>query len=280
MLFQSTPARGGRLATKFRIGCCADVSIHARTWRATSGRWRCCRRPTRFNPRPHVAGDNARWAQWAEGQRFNPRPHVAGDLIWIHDQAEEYDVSIHARTWRATSRRCRNSCCWQRFNPRPHVAGDRKTPESGHWRCCFNPRPHVAGDGRLLLPEHVAAGVSIHARTWRATQKLTQPTRHRSVSIHARTWRATRRANPTRHSASCFNPRPHVAGDTRHNVLLALADRFNPRPHVAGDLGTLLTWMQDHKFQSTPARGGRHSGLGERYYWLCVSIHARTWRAT
>ena len=55
MLFQSTPARGGRR----RIATTANRAG--------------------FNPRPHAAGDAATVVQRARLACFNPRPHAAGD---------------------------------------------------------------------------------------------------------------------------------------------------------------------------------------------------------
>ena len=78
-MFQSTPARGGRRAavlggsqdeavsiharTRRATASCVvkscfrAVSIHARTRRATTTLKLSGRRPWRFNPRPHAAGD-------------------------------------------------------------------------------------------------------------------------------------------------------------------------------------------------------------------------------
>ena len=77
-LFQSTPARGGRLRGRGRR------------------RGRRC-----FNPRPHAAGDASQVVDYASIGSFNPRPHAAGDRpIVIGGSLGE--VSIHARTRRAT----------------------------------------------------------------------------------------------------------------------------------------------------------------------------------
>ncbi len=170
---------------------------------ATSPTARC------FNSRPHVAGDGHLPTAFRRGVGFNSRPHVAGDKI-----RAAYNgigpVSIHARTWRATTvRRPSNPRSLFQFTParggrpysllmlrallcfnsRPHVAGDAQRRPATLFTSRFNSRPHVAGDLRNRLPAH-RARVSIHARTWRATNA------------------STFAAMPP-----SFNSRPHVAGD-------------------------------------------------------------------
>ena len=166
VMFQSTPAHGGRRDVNLDIGVRALVSIHARTWRATKG-----------------------------GMAY----------------VEAFLVSIHARTWRATRTR-QHSNSSRLFQSTPAHGG----------------RPGANGIIGVL-------SVSIHARTWRATigpcksrrQRMFQSTpahggrRRRfadrghadTVSIHARTWRATGQMRRSANPATCFNPRPHMAGD-------------------------------------------------------------------
>ena len=80
VLFQSTPARGGRsvhLTVPNRIGDGFNPRPHVAGDRlrlddVSSG-------ARRFNPRPHVAGDLPGGACRSPARRFNPRPHVAGD---------------------------------------------------------------------------------------------------------------------------------------------------------------------------------------------------------
>jgi len=54
-----------------------------------------------FNPRPHTAGDKSDLDKFIETACFNPRPHTAGDALDL-TIAEAAEVSIHARTRRAT----------------------------------------------------------------------------------------------------------------------------------------------------------------------------------
>ena len=79
MKFQSTPPRGGRLLSK-------EIYI----------------RPTRFNPRPRVGGDEQVAVQRDQISRFNPRPRVGGDHLKHLKQLLP-----------------------ERFNPRPRVGGDQ-----------------------------------------------------------------------------------------------------------------------------------------------------------
>ena len=107
----------------------------------TRGGLRC----PRFNSRPHVAGDPRRSCRRTCHGSFNSRPHVAGDLTvaplgspWhtfqftparggrLRPQAlrrRAAEVSIHARTWRATLMAAQIARPAS-FNSRPHVAGD------------------------------------------------------------------------------------------------------------------------------------------------------------
>ena len=188
---------------------------------------------------------------------FNPRPHVAGDALALGALLSRLQVSIHARTWRATSALSAPSRMMQCFNPRPHVAGDCQFRSAKAHPCGFQSTP--ARGGRPELLEFVA------------THTEFQSTPARGGRPEGSVWKA---AN------ACFNPRPHVAGDRirapaspsrrrfqstpargGRRVRLARGGspslRFNPRPHVAGDtaFGAVLSRLQ-------------------------VSIHARTWRAT
>ena len=123
-MFQSTPARGGRLPSSPLAFLILRVSIHARTRRATRNPLTRKLVLSMFQSTPARGG----------------RPAVRGSPAFLHK------VSIHARTRRATragSVRVQGNS----FNPRPHAAGDQ------HWRqifsaatACFNPRPHAAGD--------------------------------------------------------------------------------------------------------------------------------------
>ena len=189
-----------------------DVSIHARTWRATCG------------------------LEVARGfvPMFQSTPARGGRHRTVGKTGYLDKVSIHARTWRATNGSAvpAYQCPFQstparggrlcltpentlrpRFQSTP-ARGGRHLPavkRRGHhavsihartWRAtgvparfaatspCFNPRPHVAGD-ECPTAQGLIRQVSIHARTWRATRVSGQHARQRKVSIHARTWRAT-----------------------------------------------------------------------------------------
>ena len=185
-------------------------------------------------------------------------------------------VSIHARTWRATSILVRSSAP-SGFNSRPHVAGDH-------------------GTASVMI----ATVVSIHARTWRATWFL--------ICVpHAQSFQFT----PARggrldcldeiFEAVTFQFTPARGGRPGLPDGSCTGSGFNSRPHVAGDLASLLmsilllvsiharTWratmtgvkgVLKRAFQFTPARGGRHEQAGRMIGRMAVSIHARTWRAT
>ena len=186
--FQSTPAHGGR--HKPLHGCMQhkQVSIHARTRRATMYDSRSenplyvsiharTRRATVRCVEPWRGTDVSIHARTrratlliikkTELYKFQSTPAHGGRLELANEEGLKR-VSIHARTRRATSAReyCRGAT--ESFNPRPHTAGD-VTP----------------------LKYYVSTLVSIHARTRRATGVplfLWPPWR---VSIHARTRRAT-----------------------------------------------------------------------------------------
>ena len=240
-------------------------------------------RPDSFNPRPRAAGDHSPACSRSRGlRRFNPRPRAAGDdpsaaspttrktfqstparggrrLPRRQPPSTGWNVSIHARTRRATRRPSRG------IAPRPS---------------CFNPRPRAAGDARSYRASR-ASEVSIHARARRATpspdhhgtQLMFQSTparggRHRSrcsarihetVSIHARTRRATaapmssyrrvlwfqstparggrrRRPGTGSRGVHVFQSTPARGGRRIFSGLTCMApSRFNPRPHAAGD---------------------------------------------
>jgi len=56
------------------------------------------------------------------------------------------------------------------FNPRTHMACDLEFPKEVFLIVCFNPRTHMACDVSSLINADRVDKVSIHARTWRATQ--------------------------------------------------------------------------------------------------------------
>ena len=79
-MFQFTPARGGRQSPLWIDNAAG-----------------------RFNSRPHVAGDIGSTLAIFYCASFNSRPHVAGDSLRAL-RGDVGEVSIHARTWRATAR--------------------------------------------------------------------------------------------------------------------------------------------------------------------------------
>ena len=101
-------------------------------------------------------------------------------------------------------------------------------------------------------------GISIHALTWRATQYYVTVSNSGYISIHALTWRATQGGGQSPYPPSYFYPRPHVEGDRMYLIGLA-------RLRI---------------FLSTPSRGGRRSSSRIKKLQLRISIHALTWRAT
>ena len=217
-MFQSTPARGGRRSMTARPRT-AREGFNPRPHAAGDGsRSAAYARLQRFNPRPHAAGDGlsaapcttsqqfqstpARGGRHAgrghgsrDGPRFNPRPHAAGDRTRARPYSLGADVSIHARTRRATVGPLAVAAAGAVFQSTPARGGRRSgdAPIAALHRC-FNPRPHAAGDAGRRAWQLPTSSVSIHARTRRATcSDLHRPRCSRRVSIHARTRRATRR---------------------------------------------------------------------------------------
>ena len=100
-----------------------------------------------------------------------------------------------------------------------------------------------------------------------------------SVSIHAPTWGATPPCSASSNSCRCFNPRPHMGGDTARTKLLPLCMSFNPRPHMGGDTTVHHRVFLRRSFNPRPHMGGDvfQEPLNIKQY---VSIHAPTWGAT
>ena len=167
--FQSTPARGGRLAH-----------------RPASPAGACC-----FNPRPHAAGDGDALVEPGPCDSFQSTPARGGRRDLRLDAASTSIVSIHARTRRATRGAQR-----RRYpdDVSIHARTRRATRGQLRWQAIdrrFNPRPHAAGDAVCRRSSDGARLVSIHARTRRATSPADAVAPARVVSIHARTRRAT-----------------------------------------------------------------------------------------
>ena len=156
-----------------------------------------------FNPRPHAAGDPDRSRRrCAVAMRFNPRPHAAGDGCDT-DVTAEAQVSIHARTRRATPAAALAAKAASMFQSTPARGG----------------RPRSGGDPTRLE-------VSIHARTRRATIAASARSRPGDmVSIHARTRRATQLAPAMRMVAESFQSTPARGGRR-------ITGRWSGRPTV------------------------------------------------
>ena len=345
--FQSTPAHDGRPGKVWRYRRLRNVSIHARTRRATSTRRPTRQRTYRFNPRPHTTGDAIMAGDASNNGLFQSTPAHDGRRPEPRGESSQRDVSIHARTRRATRCQACRGPLRSGFNPRPHTTGDRKrafpVPATARFQStpahdgrrhvaaavrrrhdCFNPRPHTAGDampqgnhddGEGFNPRPHTAGddrngdrngrilvVSIHARTRRATPARTSaatPTiwfqstpahgeRHehdsnhhctRTVSIHARTRRATQATAGWQERRHCFNPRPHTAGDPSIRDDSQGVHKFQSTPAHGGRPRTSRRIVANGTFQSTPAHDGRQLEIAISNP-RSVSIHARTRRAT
>ncbi len=170
-MFQSTPAHDGRLVVN------------------TNQLWFKL-----FQSTPAHDGRRARHAPRTRRRTgFNPRPHTTGDIAG-HKAMIRYDVSIHARTRRATWWPQRSQVVMM-FQSTPAHDGRRPSASSSCSRARFNPRPHTTGDLSATHPHDAGKGVSIHARTRRATPCQVHTREARGVSIHARTRRATFRFN-------------------------------------------------------------------------------------
>ena len=276
--FNSRPRVAGDFGSG-QHGGTVRVSIHARAWRATSGRCTSIRKGE-FQFTPARGGRHRRDVRY---RRRDP-------------------VSIHARAWRATA-------YWSLaklhtlFQFTPARGGRRRRRRRAAALPCFNSRPRVAGDpftftrvreGAVSIHARawratvrrqrrgVQCVVSIHARAWRATQLRRQVGQIHGVSIHARAWRAT--DSPMRpHPPSMFQFTPARGGrhptvyDGNAITLVSIHARawratgdvgddrprrsFNSRPRVAGDRYVLPFTALVVMFQFTPARGGRLGGL-------------------
>ena len=182
------------------LACHYLVSIHARTRRATLST-AILRATTSFQSTPARGGRHYRRRSCVPLPRFNPRPHAAGDVD-LKITAVDVDVSIHARTRRATMALPKKSLA-ERFQSTPARGGRRDgTAGSGAARR-FNPRPHAAGD-------QTPAEYTTPRGSFQST-----PARGGRRPIRDRTSDESRR----------FNPRPHAAGDStlpnllQHNTL-------------------------------------------------------------
>ena len=261
-MFQSTPARGGR----HRVG-------RHRRWVVTM-----------FQSTPARGGRHDCWRSWprspivsihARTRRATSRPSAGAASTWhvsIHARTRRAttigrppvigpEVSIHARTRRATAER--RLPIGDPVIVSIHARTRRATTAgrmSYHRLRRFNPRPHAAGDETsLAVWPHHDRFQSTPARGGRP--RVRRYVRAAACSFNPRPHAAGDgcERDRSRHVGNCFNPRPHAAGDRPANANLRDVDRcFNPRPHAAGD----------------------HKCACRCSFDDCVSIHARTRRAT
>ena len=146
-------------------------------------------------------------------------------------------------------------------------------------RFCFNSRAHGARDEDGVPAVPLGGGVSIHARTGRATQPAMRDSTRIQVSIHARTGRATVHVQHrlAEHTVSIHARTGRATGGAAR-AASAMSFQFTrargARPPAPPDAG----WSR--WFQFTRARGAR-PGTPRRFRGVgVVSIHARTGRAT
>ena len=166
-LFQFTRARGARRTRRDAQPRALDVSIHARTGRATRPTASPPSPPIRFNSRAHGARDMTSPSFRTCRCGFNSRAHGARDLL-RRRLVRALDVSIHARTGRATHAMFVASSSQSGFNSRAHGARDGLNRHYSHFSTFQFTRARGARHAVDKLREAMS-NVSIHARTGRAT---------------------------------------------------------------------------------------------------------------
>ena len=190
--FQSTPSRGGR---------------HIYIERENA--------PPSFNPRPHAEGDYIYSTTTFKKKLFQSTPSRGGRPHLLFFCSQNFFVSIHALTRRAT-RRCK--FCYARKFVSIHALTRRATRRFPRAMArelvsihaltrratarllkylsptrSFNPRPHAEGDLlRVLQPFPTLQFQSTPSRGGRLTKLIAQ-LKELQVSIHALTRRATKR---------------------------------------------------------------------------------------
>jgi len=166
-------------------------------------------------------------------------------------------VSIHARAKRATKSFGHRRSPDPSFNPRPREAGDLFCDVLADGLLSFNPRPREAGDARAGMTSSSCPCFNPRPREAGDLKAFQEVINEALVSIHARAKRATAdgRAGPFQGPVSIH----------------ARAKRAT---------GTKEKFSDEAKFQSTPARSGRHGGNAQAGHLGAVSIHARAKRAT
>ena len=133
--------------------------------------------------------------------------------------------------------------------------GARLLPPSGSFQCLLFQFTRARGARPVRVQHRVVRGVSIHARTGRATY-----------------------APDLRKAQYGFNSRAHGARDTS-DFKPGCAARFQFTRARGARLFSAISSPRRFQFQFTRARGARH-GVHEQLHRWRVSIHARTGRAT
>ena len=167
--------------------------------------------------------------------RFNPRARVGRDPC-DSDFPGKREVSIHAPAWGATRPAPRHSSRGFRFNPRARVGRDAHYALPARLVARFNPRARVGRDAREPRRWRGAAGVSIHAPAWGATNaRAHRRAAHGGFNPRARVGRDAK-VGAGAFSKSWFqSTRPRGARPSRHLIGRRLLSCFNPRARVGRD---------------------------------------------
>ena len=183
---------------------------------------------------------------------------MAGDKL-VDDAIPAGVVSIHARAWRATRRRCSRTSPRRCFNSRPRMAGDSNQAETvvSQFKFQFTP----AHGGRQLsqtrrLGTYQFQFTPAHGGRLAGARNPHRPVR---VSIHARAWRATA-SSPLEIWSYGFNSRPRMAGDSGVSFeMYDISVSIHARAWRATRPLSRPYWVT--AFQFTPAHGGRRLPL-------------------
>ncbi len=215
-LFQSTPPRGGRRGSPFRVAAVRRVSIHAPARGATRDRRRRCRSIMPFQSTPP-----------REGRLDQPRSIVAGIRQFQSTPPRE-----GRRPMTADASQLLNG-----FNPRPCARGDSHERQCCRLATMFQSTP--PREGRRC--EHGAidrsSDVSIHAPARGATLRSAIVGMQASrVSIHAPARGATVPSDVLIASMRVFQSTPPREGRPgRRRDWRRRSSGFNPRPCARGD---------------------------------------------
>ena len=180
------PRAGGDLLTSralFSLG--NAISIHAPRAGGDTYPRHDFRGILYFNPRPPCGGRPEAEATRSLIQAFQSTPPVRGATYTVPEDADIYDISIHAPRAGGDGRRNNPCAISKNFNPRPPCGGRHMPFLFGKQFENFNPRPPCGG--RLIRGYAVRRerGISIHAP--RAGGDYCNVGRYRDalISIHA-----------------------------------------------------------------------------------------------